>query len=603
MEKINKLSIRVKISLFCIGCLIVALLLQTYFFQKSSSAIIYSQANEISQTTLHNLQNDLYNFNKSIENSLIKTYNNKEFMRDLSYVAEIDSLKESYSQVAYDLAYSAFEPSQNLTSLYVYTIHHALIGSYRHAQTPKYSYPDDIYGSHMEFDDMQIKSYVESDDRIMLITSYYNANRETTLIRYVLKLYKDTTDLAGYVVCDVDPKPFLQLLQKYRYSDGQIIWLQPNAGDVIAKTEGVRTQDQLFEEISEQVKKGADYTDIYDGNNYEFYHATEHKYNLGAHSLMPKKVLELNQTILFQNMALIVILIVLVFSFLLAIIFNSLTKPLIYMVETMNKIKRGKTNLRLRIKRKDELGILGDEFNDMLDEIEILIKREYDAKALAYDAKYKALQAQVNPHFLYNTLDTMSSIASAQNCSSVGTMCRALSNIFRYSLNMQSPFATLEEEILHIKNYMYIMNVRTNNSIRLEFKIDSDLLNIQVPRLSIQPLVENSIQHGLKNKRGDKEIIIGADKNDASMHIWVSDNGVGMDAESINKFFVNSVSQTLNKGESIGLNNIDARLKIRYGEDYGIRVESSIGIGSRIIIKIPLDANAEKQGEKPDGQT
>lgn len=596
MGKINNLSMRAKILLSCIGCMIVALLIQTFLFQRSSSRIIYAQASEISRTTLNNLQDDLYAFNKGIENSLIKIYNDKEFIRDISFGPQIGELQSVHNQVAYDLAYSAFNPSQNLTCLYVYTLDHELIGSYQHAQTPKYFYPENIYDGSMECDQDLIKAYLGSDNRTMLITSYYNTNRETTLVRYVLKLYKNTSELVGYVVCDVDPKPFSQLMQKYRYSEGQIIWLQPAGDSVAVQTDVIGTgQSELFQSIGEQIKTNRSYAETVENSTYELYHAREHKYNFIAHALMPKAVLALNQTVLFQNTVLILVLIVLAFSFLFVFISNGLTKPLTYMVESMNRIKKGEMDLRLKITREDELGILGREFNDMLDETERLLKREYEAKALADDAKYKALQAQVNPHFLYNTLDTMSGIAASQNCPAVGTMCRALSNLFRYSLHMQSPYATLEEEILHIKNYMYIVNVRTNNSIQLQFQIDSESLKYQVPRISIQPLVENAIQHGLKNKRGDKLIVVGAEIEDGLMRIWVEDNGVGMDAPTINQALERSVSDTLERRASIGIHNINARMKLLYGQQYGVKVESVIGQGSRVMMQFPVKAG--KEGE------
>jgi sensor histidine kinase YesM len=183
----------------------------------------------------------------------------------------------------------------------------------------------------------------------------------------------------------------------------------------------------------------------------------------------------------------------------------------------------------------------------------------------------------------------MGGIAASQNCPIVVTLCKALSNIFRYNLNMEDSFATLEDEILHIKSYMYVMNVRMNGSILLDYRIDSALFRIKIPRLSIQPLVENAIQHGLKNTRREKKIQIGAERKKQMLLIWVWDNGVGMDADAMNRRLHILDRDVLQRGSSIGIDNINARIRLLYGANYGVLVESAIGEGSRVSICIPIN--------------
>jgi len=573
--------------------MVTALLAQTAMFWQSSSGIIYSLSEEIGLKTLENLQEDLYSFHKSIENSIIKLYNQEQgqLITDLSGdEGQLGEIRNKYSQLAYELAHSAFVPSQNVTTLYIYTASHELIGSYRHAQTPKYSYPQDIYDGADPEESALIHSYIGSGERIMMITSSYNASRDVKLMRYVLKLYSVGLNCAGYVVCDVDPKPILQMIDKYRYTDDQIIWLQ-RSGDESAIADGMLSGESgdMFAGISSLIKDGVDFELIkLSGGGFELYMNNGQKYNLAVYSLLPRKALELNQRILFRNTWLIVASILVVFTILFALISAGLTKPLTYVVQTVNRIKNGEISLRLKPMRKDEIGVLSLEFNDMLDNTAALMEMEYNARLLANDAKYKALQAQVNPHFLYNTLDTMAGIAASSGTPLVGTLCRALSNIFRYSLNMETPFATLADEILHIKNYMYIMNVRTNNSVELDIQIDSDLLKVKLPRLSIQPLVENSLQHGLKNKHGEKNIIISAVQDGGRLLISVADNGLGMETSVINDELLNPNTDALTQNTSIGLRNINARAKLLYGEGFGVSVDSKIGQGSKVTLEIPF---------------
>ena len=595
LSKFKAVSMRFKILLSCIVCMILALVLQTIMFQRSSSGIIYAQAQEISKSTMSNLQDELYAFNKSIENSLIKIYTQEEFMRDLSNQQTTENLE--HAPLAYDLAHNAFIPSQNMVALYIYTADNELVSSYRHAQTPKYNYPEDIFNDNMKIDTKILDEYLTSDERTMLITSYYNTSREVNLIRYVLKIYRNTTDFIGYVVCDIDPKPLIRIVDKYRYSSGQIIWLQPD-NDKVAFSNGRQNpyENPAYLSITQTIEQNIHDLDSRSfDSGYELFSVNGYKYNFTAYSLMPQTILMLNQIAVRDSAILVLLLIILLFSFVFIIVSNSLTKPLTYVVGTMSRIKDGETSLRLKKMRMDEIGILGQEFNDMLDETERLIKAQYETQMLVDDAKYKALQAQVNPHFLYNTLDTMSGISMSQNCPMVSTLCKALSNIFRYSLDMDEPYATLESEILHIKNYMYVMNVRMNNSIQLKFDVDSSLLQEKIPRLSIQPLVENAVNHGLKNKRGEKEIIIGAKREDKFLTIFVEDNGTGMDAAELNERMRHSVTDALTKSSSVGLDNINARLKLLYSDEYGVIAESDGKTGSRVNVRMPAVLTEEAQ--------
>ena len=212
------------------------------------------------------------------------------------------------------------------------------------------------------------------------------------------------------------------------------------------------------------------------------------------------------------------------------------------------------------------------------------------------DTKYKALQTQVNPHFLYNTLDTMSAIAMINGCEIVSTLCHALSDLFRYSLRMDEPLAPISEELKHLKNYMYVMNVRMNNSVELSIDIPADMMKTCVPRLSLQPLVENAISHGLKNKRGDKRIAIRAWRTQDEILLAIEDNGVGMSEEMLERVHAIDPEQALSSGTSIGLLNIAARLKLLFGRTYGLEVESDAQTGTKVTLHIPSDqeANADE---------
>ena len=230
----------------------------------------------------------------------------------------------------------------------------------------------------------------------------------------------------------------------------------------------------------------------------------------------------------------------------------------------------------------------------MLDEVHELTAEKYKTRMLLERAEYLTLQAQINPHFLYNTLDTMSSIASLQNCQTVSYLSQSLANIFRYTLNMSNPLATVSEEISHVRNYVYVMDVRNRSAVQYEFHIDKDTFSDILPRVSIEPIVENALSHGLKNsRRPDKKVSIVIRHDGELLNVTVSDNGVGTDEQEVRAHMNDEKNMLGEKGHSIGLTNINNRLKRLFGDEYGIIFESTPDEGTDVTIRVPV----MKQGE------
>lgn len=590
-SKFLSLSFRAKILFTFTTGTLFALILQTILFYYSSSYFMYTQANEYNLNSLNNMQDDLYTFITSMEKSMLEVYLNNSFMTDLATINDPLILQKSYKKLAYSLALSEFIPSQNVNAIYIYNLDHVLISSYRHAATPKYTYPKDIHTSPSSTNAQVVIDYVNSDNKIMLITSYYNTNRKTNLIRFVIKLYKDNaSQKIGYMICDVDTKAFNKIINKHKYSHDQFIWLQPLGDTPVTQMGNLQDAELPYFETISNFALSNDTVSIDNAihrHNNTFLEIPQKRYNLTAFSLTPHSLLKQNYYALASTLIFTALLIIIIFLILFIFISRILTRSLATLIDSMEQIRTGNTSLRIACLGDQEFDKLGDSFNNMLDRIEDLIHNEYQAKILLNHTKYKALQAQINPHFLYNTLDTMSGIATSQNCLQVSSLCRALSQIFRYSLSMKDALATIEEELIHLRNYLYIINIRTQNSIKINIDVDSSLLKECIPKLSIQPLVENSISHGFKNKHGDKKIFIKVDSLDNLLIICVTDNGLGMDAALINAHLASSEKDVLEKNSSIGLDNINARIKLLFGSEYGVTVESTLGEGSSTLLSLP----------------
>ena len=226
-------------------------------------------------------------------------------------------------------------------------------------------------------------------------------------------------------------------------------------------------------------------------------------------------------------------------------------------------------------------------------EQEQYIKTQYQDRLILLDAQMKSLEAQINSHFLFNTLESINSIAEVEGVSSISDIVLSLGNMFRYSIKTESEIVTLYDELDHINNYVSIQQVRFNNRFRVETDISDSLKKQKVLKLILQPLVENALYHGLKNcTRGDL-ITVSAKKDNNNLLISVWDNGVGMSEDELNslqeKLIAPAEFKSLGKrsSRSIGLSNINARIRLYYGHEYGMTVDIAASGGLRITLRLP----------------
>ncbi|BBM37090.1 sensor histidine kinase [Pseudoleptotrichia goodfellowii] len=213
-----------------------------------------------------------------------------------------------------------------------------------------------------------------------------------------------------------------------------------------------------------------------------------------------------------------------------------------------------------------EIEVLVKHFNNMISRIKYL--REYEIKAL---------HSQINPHFLYNTLDTIIWMTEFGDSEQVITITKSLANFFRLSLSNGNEKISLKDEITHVKEYLFIQKQRYEDKLTYNFNIDSNLLSSEVPKIIIQPIVENSIYHGIKNIQGTGIIDINVYENNNDIYIAVKDNGIG---------FKKSEKFKKSKIGGVGIKNVDKRIKFYYGNEYGIEIKE-ISEGSCVILKLP----------------
>lgn len=280
----------------------------------------------------------------------------------------------------------------------------------------------------------------------------------------------------------------------------------------------------------------------------------------------------------------VVFLATIIVSFILA---ERFTRDIKELQAAMEQFGEGDFNIICPVRTDDEIGQLSQHFNMMVYNINDLIDKVYNETMLRQEAELKALRMQINPHFLYNTLDMMNWISRNKGVPEVGDIAVSLSSIFRYTIR-GSAFAKLGDELEHIKHYMMIQHYRYGDRVHFTMQVPDEVKAIPVPKLLIQPLIENALIHGIENMDADGAIILEAGKEGDHLYISVTDNGVGMSLETIREILEDDNRLPLEIKESIGLKNVNRRLKLRYGEAFGLQIQSILGKGTKIKIAIPI---------------
>lgn len=278
---------------------------------------------------------------------------------------------------------------------------------------------------------------------------------------------------------------------------------------------------------------------------------------------------------------------------------RTLTNPIFKLKRLMKQAESGDLTVRFNFEHNDEIGELGQSFNHMIARIDQLIQMVYVEQENKRTAEMKSLQEQIKPHFLYNTLDTISWMARDYDAEDIVRLVDALTNMFRIGLSHGKDIITVKEEITHVSNYLYIQKIRYKDKLNYVIHVDESLYAIEVPKLILQPLVENAIYHGVKAKRGGGTITITGVPEGENLVFTVQDDGAGMPQEKVEELNRRmSERSVLDEKKSFGLFYIRERIQLCYGKGYGVHVESTLGEGTRVTITLPLYQKPKKFDEE-----
>ena len=284
-------------------------------------------------------------------------------------------------------------------------------------------------------------------------------------------------------------------------------------------------------------------------------------------------------------------------------ILNSITRPIQELCRITSQIAEGNFSDRARMQTEDELEVLSDSVNDMSENLEVMVHQIKEDERKMRRAELRLLQEQINPHFLYNTLDTIVWLIEGDDPDKAVDIVVALSEFFRMVLSKGKEFISIREEEAHIRGYLEIQQVRYQDILDYEIAIDPELYQYRILKLTLQPLVENSLYHGIKYKRAKGKIWVtgtmqrGALPGGDRILLCVQDNGAGMDSEEVERLQAEIQKPCKETEKGFGLANVNERIRMNFGMEYGMTIESEKGSGTKVSILIPavrLESPAER---------
>jgi two-component system sensor histidine kinase YesM len=409
------------------------------------------------------------------------------------------------------------------------------------------------------------------------------------------------SEIIGIIKLNILQEVIEEIIQNADITSEGVVYIQNSAGDIISSSNTVN-----FERINPQQDLISDLPD--DGTSWNTVKISGKSFAVKARAVkntdwtmvtaIPLSEI-FAQSYRIRDLMLLLMVVCGLISYGLAYFITGATvKRIILLKKKMKAVQEGDLDVEVHSSIHDEVGHLTNSFNHMVKRIKLLVEEQYQNGQEIKNLELKALQAQINPHFLYNTLDMINWKAIDNGVPEIATISQSLARFYKLSLNKGKDIVSIEDEINHIREYVKIQNLRFDDKIHLQIHIDADLYPYEILKLVLQPLVENSIIHGILEKRdqeGGSIVITGYLENE-DIVLTVRDDGVGMPQEKADKILIIENPQDVVHG--YGVKNINHRIKLCYGPDYGLIYETSPGNGTLASIRIPAIKRDQEKAQE-----
>ncbi|ABP68124.1 integral membrane sensor signal transduction histidine kinase [Caldicellulosiruptor saccharolyticus DSM 8903] len=311
-------------------------------------------------------------------------------------------------------------------------------------------------------------------------------------------------------------------------------------------------------------------------------------YKVVLFDALTQKINQLTIKMLWQ-----VVVLMFISSALIFVIISLILRKLKDIISTMRKVENGDFDVKIEIKGDDEIDELAFHFQKMIERIKVLIVDTVKKELAQKDAQIKALQSQINAHFIYNVLENIKMMAECKEDYEVSDAITKLGKMMRYNMSWKRKFVTLYDELENIKNYVALMNLRFDKEIKLMINIyNEEILNYEVPKLILQPIIENSITYGIEPKGEGGSIFIDANVIGEFLVITIVDDGKGIEEEKLRQIqeaIEKGIDAECYHGQGIALKNVNERIKLTYGKAYGLKIESKENEFTKVTITLPFE--------------
>jgi two-component system sensor histidine kinase YesM len=440
-------------------------------------------------------------------------------------------------------------------------------------------------------------------EAMLFSTQKYTSNLQST--RYAFTVVRKVIDKSlkaiGMIAVDANISVIEdQMSELDQVTNGQSVIIDEH-GNVVYDSDKSRMATNIINDPTVVLAAGAKGSFYYEreGMNRLYIYTTSPKTNWKVMTSIPVSELT-KDAVVIRNVTLIATIVTIFVALFISVVFSfALTNPLRKMMRMMKNVQEGDFNVQFPVKYRDEVGQLGHQFNRMIVRIDHLIQDIYVMETKKKEAELHALQSQINPHFMYNTLESIRMAAELNDDHMAADMIAILGKLLRYSISDLHEEVTLENETLHMRNYVEMLNYRYPNRFQLETRISEDLCSYPIIKLVLQPIVENAIYHGMDDHKPSMRIVMSTERAPHALWLRITDDGVGMDEETLERLnrSLAGAQEKIAKRKSggIGLKNVNERIKLHYGPMYGLKVTSERGRGTEVILQLPLEAGREAE--------
>ena len=580
-KRFRDFSIRTKLIIGFLAILLPLVLILSIVFYSYSAEIVLKQSLEQTREIVEQFSISLNNYMGLMRNKMeiladsptiqeeLNTHQDKEDIKNDSFYSRNKRIRRIMLQI-----YS----SVTMNDVEIYGINET--NHYLSLWSKKYEIPDK---------DILFENANLSKGRSVLVN---NINDADTI--QMIKMVKDlqTYKPIGYIRFGLKRNYIEKMAKNINFgSDGSVVIFDEN----LNKISGIAHDSALSKLLKEKPSIG-NFSYSEGKNEYTAVHIHSDSTGWTTVGVIPLRYINKDLAGIQYLTVIIIVLTIIIGVTVSVIIAQSLISPLENTVNALEKFSRGDFAVRLKENRCDEIGKLNRIFNKAIKEINELMQKVTQSEILNKEMEFKTLQSQMNPHFLYNTLDAINWLAFKEKQTEICNLVAAISSLIRASISNKKSIITIEQELDYVKNYIYIQHIRYKDRFDIIYDIDESLLKQAVPKLIIQPIVENAIIHGIENSKNKNLLYISVKRENECIIIIVKDTGIGMTDEKVSELLkepLNAEGDEQKAHTNLGLYAVHKRIQLMYGDLYGLTVQSQAGEGTIVTLHIPFTKKQE----------